>query len=138
MQAGALTFLGRLLMCVLFVISGWGKLVGARATQASFAKHGLPLVEEAWLLAVIVELGGGLAILVGLSTRVVAVVCAVWCVATALIAHTNFADGMQEVQFLKNMGLAGGFLYIATFGGGAWSLDTLLGRYRTVAAKQRA
>lgn len=117
------TLLGRILMCLLFVLGGWGKLLGAAATQAMFAKQGLPMVEAAWLLAVIVELVGGLCILFGLFVRPVAFVCAVWCVATALIAHTNFADRIQEIQFLKNMGLTGGFLYIAAFGAGAWSLD---------------
>jgi putative oxidoreductase len=75
------------------------------------------------VLAVVIELGGGLAILFGLFTRPVAFVCAIWCVATALIAHTNFADRIQEIQFFKNMGMTGGFLYIAAFGAGAWSLD---------------
>jgi hypothetical protein len=45
------------------------------------------------------------------------------CVATALIGHTNFADRNQEIHFLKNMAMTGGFLYVAAFGGGAWSLD---------------
>lgn len=119
----AATFVGRVLMSVLFITSGWGKLMGAAATQAMFVKQGLPMVEAAWVLAVVVELGGGLAILFGLFIRPVAFVCAIWCVATALIAHTNFADRIQEVQFFKNMGMTGGFLYIATFGAGAWSLD---------------
>jgi putative oxidoreductase len=130
------TLLGRILMSLLFVIGGWGKLIGAAATQAMFAKLNLPMVEAAWLLAVVVELGGGLAILFGLFTRPVAFVCAIWCVATALIAHTNFADRIQEIQFFKNMGMTGGFLYIAAFGAGAWSLDAWLARRRgTVAAE---
>jgi putative oxidoreductase len=122
------TLLGRILMSALFVHGGWGKLLAAGATQAMFAKQGLPMVEAAWLLAVVVELGGGLAILFGFVTRPVAFVCAVWCVVTALIAHTNFADRVQEINFYKNMGLTGGFLYIAAFGAGAWSLDAWLAR----------
>src|SRR5580658_2492121 len=128
------TVLGRILMSLLFILGGWGKLMGPAATQAMFTKQGLPMVEAAWLLAVVVELGGGLAILFGLFTRPVALVCAIWCVATALIAHTNLADRAQEIQFFKNMGLAGGFLYIATFGAGAWSLDALWVRRRGVVA----
>ena len=119
----AATLLGRILICLLFVLGGWGKLLAPAATQAMLASHNLPLVQAGWLLAVIVELGGGLAILFGLFARPVAFVCAIWCVATALIAHTNFADRMQEINFFKNMGIAGGFLYIAAFGAGAWSLD---------------
>jgi putative oxidoreductase len=132
----AAALVGRILMCVLFVMGGWGKLMGAAATQAMFAKQGLPMVEAAWGLAIIVELGGGLAILCGLFTRPVALVLAVWCVATALIAHTNFADRTQEINFLKNMGLAGGLLYVAAFGAGAFSLDAWrAGRRNAVAAE---
>src|SRR5580704_4243647 len=119
----AAALIGRILMCLLFLVGGWGKLLGAAATQAMFAKQGLPMVEAAWVLAVVVELGGGLAILFGLFARPVGLILAIWCVVTALIAHTNFADRIQEIQFFKNMGMTGGFLYIAAFGAGAWSLD---------------
>jgi putative oxidoreductase len=129
------TLLGRILMCLLFVTGGWGKLLGAGAAQAMFAKYNLPMVQVAWIIAVVVELGGGLAILLGLFTRPVALVCAIWCVATALIAHTNFAERVQEIMFFKNMGMTGGFLYIAAFGAGAWSLDAKRsGSRRTAAA----
>jgi len=131
----AAALVGRILMCLLFVHGGWGKLMGPAATQAMLAGHNLPLVQAAWVLAVVVELGGGLALLFGLFTRPVGFVLAVWCVLTALIAHTNFADGGQETQFLKNMAMAGGFLYVAAFGGRAWSLDAWRsGRRRIVAA----
>lgn len=116
--------LGRLLLSAIFVSAGWSKLLGAAGTQAYFAKLGLPLPEVAWGVAVVVELGGGLAILFGIFTRFVGVVMAIWCVATALAAHTNFADRMQEINFYKNMAMTGGFLYVAVMGAGAWSLDT--------------
>jgi len=130
----AATLIGRVLLSLLFIIGGWGKMLGPAATQAMFAKQGLPIVEAAWVLAVAVELGGGLAILFGLFTRPVALVCAIWCVATALIAHTNLAERAQEIQFFKNMGLTGGFLYVAAFGAGAWSLDAWLSRRRGAVA----
>jgi len=132
----AAALIGRILMCLLFVVGGWGKLMGAAATQAMFVKQGLPMVEAAWVLAVVVELGGGLAILFGFFARPVGLVLAIWCVATALIAHTNFAEPIQKIQFLKNMGLTGGFLYIAAFGAGAWSFDAWRsGRRGAVAAE---
>jgi putative oxidoreductase len=132
----AATLAGRVLLSLLFILGGWGKLMGAAATQAMFAKQGLPMVEAAWVLAVAVEFGGGLAILFGLFIRPVAFICAVWCVATALIAHTNLADRAQEIQFFKNMGLTGGFLYVAAFGAGAWSLDAWLSRRRGAVAAE--
>jgi putative oxidoreductase len=119
----AAILIGRILMSLLFVLHGWGKLMAPAATQAAFAKYNLPMIEAAWVIAVVAELGGGLAILVGLFARPVALAMAAWCVATALVAHTNLADRAQEIQFFKNMGLAGGFLYVAAFGAGAWSLD---------------
>jgi putative oxidoreductase len=122
------TLIGRILMSLLLILGGWGKAMGPAATQAMFAKQGLPMVEAAWVLAVAVELGGGLAILFGLFTRPVAFICAIWCVATALVAHTDFADSIQKIQFFKNMGMTGGFLYITAFGAGAWSLDALRSR----------
>jgi len=122
-NANAAMLIGRVLMSLLFILGGWGKLMAPTATEAMLAGHNLPMVGAGWLLAVVIELGGGLAILFGLLTRPVAFVCAVWCVATALIAHTNFADRNMEIHFFKNMGLTGGFLYIAVFGAGAWSLD---------------
>jgi putative oxidoreductase len=135
-SGNAATLIGRILMSLLFILGGWGKLLAPAATQAMLAGHNLPMVQLAWVIAVVVELGGGLAILFGLFTRPVAFVCAIWCVATALIAHTNFADRNMEIHFFKNMGMAGGFLYIAAFGAGAWSLDAWWwGRRGTVAAE---
>src|SRR5215469_9768507 len=128
----AAALIGRILICLLFVLGGWGKLMAPATTQAMFAKQGLPLVEAAWASAVVVELGGGLLILLGLFTRPVAFILAVWCVVTALIAHTNLADRAQEIQFFKNMGLTGGFLYIAAFGAGALSIDAIRMRGRPV------
>jgi putative oxidoreductase len=119
---------GRIAMSLIFIHGGWGKLLMPAATQAMLASHHLPMVKYGWILSVVVELGGGLAILLGLFTRPVGLVLAMWCVATALIAHTNFADRNQEIHFLKNMAMMGGFLYVAAFGARAWSLDARFSR----------
>lgn len=127
--------LGRVLLSALFIWSGWGKLLAAAATQAAFAQRGLPLPPIAWIIAVAVELGGGLTILFGIFTRCAAAILAVWCVATALIAHTNFADRNMEIHFFKNIAICGGFLFVAVLGAGAWSLDAWLGQRRRVALR---
>jgi putative oxidoreductase len=124
----AILLLGRVLASAIFVWAGWGKLMAPAATQAMLAGHGLPLVQVAWALSVAVELGGGLAILFGGFTRFAAIVLAAWCIATALIAHTNFADRNMEINFMKNVAMAGGFLYVFAFGAGAWSLDGAMRR----------
>lgn len=126
----ATLLLARLLMCVIFILGGWGKLVAPAATQTYFARHGLPLLPVAWLVAVIVELGGGLAILLGLFMRPAAILLAIWCVATALVAHTDFADRNMQIHFMKNLAMAGGFLYAARHGPGTWSLDAIWPRRR--------
>lgn len=128
------TLIGRIGLCLLFVLGGWGKLMNPTGTQAMFAGHHLPMVQVAWVIAVVVELGGGLAILFGLFTRPVALVLAIWCVATALIGHSNLADRNMEIHFFKNMAMAGGFLFVMVHGAGAWSFDAWRGRGRSVTA----
>lgn len=129
-----LTLLGRVLMSSIFLWSGWGKLMAAEGTQAYFAKLGLPMPEAAWAVAVFAELVVGLALLLGLFTRASGLILAAWCIATAFAAHANFADRAQEINFLKNVVMAGGMLYVVAFGAGAFSLDALIGRRRVVAA----
>ena len=129
--ASPVLLLGRVLGSAIFISGGWAKLMAMAATVGYFTKIGLPLPQVAFAVAVAVELGGGLLLLLGLFTRPVAVVLAVFCVATALIAHTNFADRVQEINFMKNLAMAGGYLAFAVAGAGAFSLDAML-RRRTV------
>ena len=124
---------GRILASAIFIIGGYGKLTAAAATQASFAKLGLPLPAVAYWVAVVIELAGGILLLIGLQTRAVALVLGLWCVATALAAHTDLADRMQQIQFMKNMCMTGGFLAFVAAGAGAYSLDAAMGRRRAIA-----
>lgn len=125
---------GRIAISVIFILGGWGKLFAPAATQATFAGNHLPLVQVAWVIAVVVELGGGSALLFGLVTRPIGLVLAAWCIATALIAHADFGQRSQEINFLKNLAMAGGLLYVAAIGAGAFSLDRWLTRHRGVVA----
>ena len=126
MKTDGLLLLGRVLMSVLFLLAGLLKLVTAAATQQQLAQMGLPAPVLGWLVAVIIEVGGGLALLLGLKTRPVAAVLGLWCIATALVAHSHFADPAMRVHFMKNLVMAGGFVYVTVFGAGAYSLDALL------------
>jgi putative oxidoreductase len=118
-----LLLLGRILLSVIFILSGFGKLTTMAATQAMMAKYGLPVPMLAWLVTVVIELGGGLALLFGVATRPVAVVLGLWCIATALVAHTDFADRQMQTHFMKNLAMAGGFIYVSVFGAGNFSID---------------
>jgi putative oxidoreductase len=72
---------------------------------------------------IILELGGGLAIIAGWQTRVVAILLAGFCLVSAFIFHLDFADRMQSIMFMKNLSVAGGFMLLAAYGSGAFSLD---------------
>lgn len=127
-----LALLGRALLSVIFIWGGWGKLMAAAATQAHIAQAGLPVPELAWAVAVLVELGIGLALLFGLFTRASGLALAAWCIVTAAIYHSNFADPNMKIHFMKNVAMAGGLLYVLAFGGGAYSLDAIIGHRRRV------
>ncbi len=87
-----LPFFGRLLIGGIFILSGLGKLAAYGATTAEHRSVGLPFPPLAFAVAVIVELGFGLLLLIGFQTRLVALVLAIWCVVTAVFFHRNFAD----------------------------------------------
>jgi putative oxidoreductase len=119
---------GRFLIAVMFVLSGIGKIMAPEATQGYIASVGLPLPLLSYLLAIIVELGGGILLLVGYQTRTVSLLIAVFTLATAVFFHANFADQNEMIHFLKNIAIAGGLLQVAAFGAGSISLDA--GRLR--------
>jgi putative oxidoreductase len=118
---------GRLLIAVLFVLAGFGKLMTPGATQAYIASAGLPVPIAAYVIAVIVELGGGILLILGWQTRIVALVIGVFSIAAALGFHNNLADRLQQIQFLKDVAITGGLLQIVAFGAGAFSLDARRG-----------
>lgn len=126
---------GRLLLAPLFLISGFGKLAAPAATIGYIASTHAPLPEAAYAVAVLVEVGFGLALLLGLKTRPVAAVMALFTLATAVMFHTAANDANHAIHFWKNVAIAGGLLQLVAFGGGAWSLDAYLGnRVRTAPA----
>ncbi len=111
---------GRVLIAALFVLSGWGKIGGYAATQGYMQSAGVP---GGLLPAVILlELGGGIAIVAGLYTQTVALLLAGFSILAALLFHAS-ADQVQQIMFLKNLGLAGGFLLLAANGAGRLSVD---------------
>ncbi|MEE3651257.1 MULTISPECIES: DoxX family protein [unclassified Brenneria] len=117
----------RILMPLLFIVAGYGKLGDAYAgTQQYMQAMGVPTFLLP--LTILLELGGGLAILFGLLTRTVAIFIAGFTLLTALLFHTNFAEGVNQVMFLKNLTIAGGFILLAVTGPGAFSIDRLLNK----------
>lgn len=118
--------LGRLFLGLLFILAGLNKIAAPDAMQAYIASAGLPLPFLAYIVAIIVEVGGGILILVGYQTRFVALAMAAFSIVTALAFHTKFGDQAQLTNFFKNIAIAGGFLQVAAFGAGHLSVDAWL------------
>ncbi len=129
-QTNLLAAVGRLFIAFIFIASGLGKIAAPGATQGYIAAVGLPLPMISYLIAILVELAGGILILIGYQVRITGLVLAVFTLATAVIFHTNFADQNQMIHFLKNVAIAGGLLQVAAFGAGSFSLDRWRGRTR--------
>ena len=112
---------GRVLIATLFLLAGWGKISGYAATQAYMQHAGVP--GSLLPLVILLELGGGIAIVVGLYTRPVALLLAGFSVIAGLLFHGGSADQMQQIMLLKDLGLAGGFLFLVANGAGRLSID---------------
>ena len=114
----------RALMAIIFILAGVGKIGTYEATQGYMEVFGLPGI----LLAptIFFEAGAGLALLVGFKTRYVAVLLAGFAIVSAAIFHADFGDQIQQILFLKNVAIAGGFLLLAQVGAPGFSVDQFL------------
>jgi len=118
---------GRILLGLLFLVSGYGKIAGFDGTVGYISAQHLPLPALAAALTIAVELGGGIALVTGLWTRQAALVLAAFTLLTAFVFHAfwsapDAAKTMQQIQFLKNLSIAGGLFVLAAFGPGRISL----------------
>ncbi|MGL5660552.1 MAG: DoxX family protein [Aeromonas sp.] len=111
----------RLLLALMFVMAGWGKIGGYAGTQGYMEAMGVP--GAILPLVILLELGGGLAIMLGLFTRSLSVLLAGFTLMAAFIFHYQPSEQMQMMMFMKNLSIAGGFLALAAVGAGAFSLD---------------
>ncbi len=119
----AVVLIGRILLSAMFILAGFSKLTAIGGTAQMFGSSGLPAPTVVAVLVGLLELVGGLAVLVGFYARAAAIALALFTIAASLVAHTNFADMSQMLFFQKNMGVAGGFLRLAVFGPGALSIN---------------
>lgn len=117
------TFIGRILLSLIFVNSGIHKLGDHAGTVGYISSVGAPMPEIAYWVAVIVEVGFGLALLVGFKAKIAAAVIALFTLATAVLFHSNFGDQMQMIMFMKNITIVGGLLLVVAYGAGGFSLD---------------
>ncbi len=119
---------GRILMAVIFVISGAGKVGNFSGTAAAIAGKGVPLADVALVITIIVELGGAAMLILGWKVRFAAGVMFLWMIPVTLLFHNFWAvpadqQMIMQIMFLKNLAMMGGFLYVMAFGAGPYSLD---------------
>jgi len=118
------TLTGRILLGHIFLLAGINKIGGYAATQGWMEAMGVPGMMLPVVIAL--EIGGGLALILGFQARIAALALAGFSIVSAAIFHADFSDQMQSIMFMKNFAMAGGLLYVAALGAGAWSLDARL------------
>ena len=135
--------IARIVMSIMFITSGIGKLVGFGPTVDHIAEKGVPLPEIAAVIAILIEVGGGLAVLFGWKTRWAALAYVVFLIVITPIFH-NFwtmegaARMANNINFMKNVTILGGFLLLYAFGPGKYSIDAMLERRSMQSEPERA
>ncbi|QYY24038.1 DoxX family protein [Diaphorobacter sp. MNS-0] len=123
-----LALVGRILIALLFIPAGFGKISGFAGTVGYATSVGMPMPTVAVAVGLLIELLGGLALLFGFGTRIAAMALAVFTLAASFFFHAYWAlpadqQMMQQLLFFKNVAVTGGLLAFAAFGAGAWSVD---------------
>ena len=124
----ALNLIGRILLAALFLPAGLSKLSGFEGAVGYIGSVGLPFASVAAVAAIAVEILGSVALIVGFQTRIAAAVLAVFTIVASVFFHAFWAAApeqafVQQLLFVKNMGVVGGLLVLASSGAGAWSMD---------------
>lgn len=114
---------GRILLALIFILAGYGKIKGWDGTLGYMASKGLPMPEVLLALTILVELGGGLLLLVGFQARWAALAIFLFLIPVTLIFHPFWADPDQYNAFMKNLAIMGGMLYVMTYGSGPYSIQ---------------
>ncbi|MFY3385426.1 DoxX family protein [Paracidovorax sp. MALMAid1276] len=123
-----LALASRLLLAALFLPAGISKLTGFAGTVGYITSVGLPMPTVAAAIAVVVEIGGSLALIFGVGTRFAALALAFFTLVASFFFHAYWSlpadqQMMQQLMFFKNVGVTGGLLALAAFGAGGWSVD---------------
>lgn len=119
---------GRILLALIFILAGFNKIPGFEQTAGYMASKGLPMVNVLLALTIIIELGGGLMVLLGIFARYAAAIIFLFCIPVTFIFHDfwNVADAqaayMQQLMFMKNLAIMGGLAMVVAFGSGKFSV----------------
>lgn len=115
---------GRLLIAGIFMLSGWSKLADPAGTIGYIQSVGLPLPQLALAIAIAVELIGGVLLVLGYKTKIVAAALALFTITTAVFFHSALGDQNQFIHFFKNVAIVGGLLQVIAFGAGRLSIES--------------
>lgn len=135
-MSSIVAFFGRLMLALMFLVAGVGKFSNLAGTDAMIQKVGMPAGLA--LPTAIFEVVGGLAIALGVFTRLFSILLAGFCLLTAILYHNNFGDPMQAAMFMKNVAIAGGFLVLFAQSHMVWSYDAMRERRRADIATRDA
>ena len=116
-----MSLVARVLMAYIFIIAGWGKVTSYQATAGYMESMGVPAALLP--MTILVELGGGLALLFGFQARFAALGLAVFSLITAFLFHGSAEDG---INFMKNLAMTGGLFFLMLHGAGKFSLDHVI------------
>jgi putative oxidoreductase len=120
--------LGRILVALLFILAGWGKISGVEGVAGYIASKGLPMPQVLAWATIALELGGGILIAIGYQTRLVAVLFFLWLIPTTFLFHKYWGIDPAQAQaqfnnFYKNVSIMGAMALLFAFGPGAYSVD---------------
>jgi len=126
--SNAAALLGRILLALIFITSGFGKITGFEDTVGYIASKGLPLPQLGAIIAIIVEVGGSILLVIGYKARWAALALAIFTLAAAIFFHNYWAVEAaekigQQINFWKNISMAGGMLMVFAHGPGRYSVD---------------
>lgn len=114
---------GRILLALIFILAGYGKIKGWDGTLGFMASKGLPMPEVLLALTILVELGGGLLLLVGFQARWAALALFLFLIPVTLVFHPFWAVAGEYNAFMKNLAIMGGMLYVMVYGSGPYSVQ---------------
>jgi len=119
---------GRVLLALIFIIAGFGKITGFEGTVGYMQAYNMPMTQILAVIAIIIELGGGIMIAVGWKARWGAAAIFIFVLVASFVFHAFWAvpadqAQLQNIMFMKNLAIMGGMLYIIVYGSGPFSVD---------------
>ena len=126
MLSNILDLLGRVFISLIFLLSGINKIQNYEGSHSWMESLGVPGI--LLIPAIVLEVLAPIFVIVGYQVKISAALLSLFCMATAIIFHTDFSNQMQFISFFKNIGLAGGFLFLVIYGAKDFSLDKKLNK----------